>query len=137
MLGAVSLRAQTFRGSINGTVVDQSNAVLAGAAITATNNGTGVALNTVSSSGGEYAFQDLPLGTYTVSVTAAGFKAEKIDAVPVTAGTIYTLPVKMAVSSTAETVEVMANALALDTTSTTQNRGSGRQASAGHAAERP
>ncbi len=125
MLGVMSLHAQTFRGSINGTVLDQSSAVVSGATITATNNGTGVALNTVSSSGGEYAFQDLPLGTYTISVTAAGFKPEKVDAVPVTAGTIYTLPLKLLVASTGETVEVMANALALDTTSTTQTAGVG------------
>jgi outer membrane receptor protein involved in Fe transport len=125
LLSAVALHAQTFRGGINGTVTDQSGAVVTGAAVQATNNGTGVSLSTVSSSGGEFLFQDLPLGTYTVSVTASGFKPEKVNSVPVTAGIIYTLPVKMGVASTGETVEVMASALALDTTSTTQVAGVG------------
>ncbi len=81
--------------------------------------------NAVSSSTGEFLFQDLPLASYTISVEANGFKTEKVNGVPVTAGTIYTLPIKLSVSSTGETVEVMANALALDTTSTTQTSGVG------------
>jgi outer membrane receptor protein involved in Fe transport len=124
-LGAASLQAQTFRGGINGTVTDQSGSVVPGAVVTATNNGTGVSLSAVTSSGGEYQFQDLPLATYTVGVTAADFKPEKVTAVPVTAGVIYTLPIRLSVASTGETVEVMANALALDTTSTTQTAGVG------------
>ena len=125
MLGAASLHAQTFRGGLNGTVNDQSGAVVPGAMVTTTNNATGVTLNGVTSSGGEFLFQDLPLGTYTITVTAAGFKPEKVDGIPVTAGSIYTLPIKLNVASTGETVEVMANALALDTTSTTQIAGVG------------
>ncbi len=123
--GLARLDAQTFRGGINGTIVDQSGAVISGAAVSATNNGTGVTLKAISSSGGEFLFQDLPLATYTVSVEASGFKSEKVNSVPVTAGTIYTLPIKLGVSSTGETIEVMANALALDTTSTTQIAGVG------------
>ena len=125
LVSAVALHAQTFRGGINGTITDQSGAVVVGAAVTATNNGTGVSVNAVSSSGGEYQFQDLPLGSYTISVTASAFKPEKVNGVPVTAGVIYTLPVKLTVAAEGETVEVMANALALDTTSTTQTAGVG------------
>jgi outer membrane receptor protein involved in Fe transport len=125
LLSGASLHSQTFRGGINGTISDQSGAVVVGAAVSATNNGTGVSMNAISSSGGEYQFQDLPLGTYTISVTAAAFKPEKVNAVPVTAGVIYTLPVRLTVASAGETVEVMANALALDTTSTTQTAGVG------------
>jgi outer membrane receptor protein involved in Fe transport len=125
LLSAVALHAQTFRGGINGTITDQSGAVVVGAAVTATNNGTGVSVNAITSSGGEYQFQDLPLGTYTISVNASAFKPEKVNAVPVTAGVIYTLPVKLTVAAEGETVEVMANALALDTTSTTQTAGVG------------
>jgi outer membrane receptor protein involved in Fe transport len=124
-LGAATLQAQTFRGGINGTVTDQSGSVVPGAVVTATNNGTGISLSAVTSGGGEYQFQDLPLATYTVGVSAAAFKPEKVTAVPVTAGVIYTLPIRLSVASTGETVEVMANALALDTTSTTQTAGVG------------
>ncbi len=63
----------------------------------------------------------MPLGAYTITVSAAGFSQEKINNIPVTAGVIYTLPVKLSVASAgAETVEVSAAAYTLDTTTTTQ-----------------
>ena len=111
---------QTFRGGINGTVTDQSGAVVPGAAVEAKDTATGVSHKTVSSSAGEFAFQDLPLGTYEVAVSASGFQTAKVEHVPVTAGTIYTLPVKLGLAQAATTVEVNAAALTLDTTSTTQ-----------------
>lgn len=112
--------AQTFRGGINGTVTDQSGAVIPGATVEATETATNSAHKTISSSAGEFSFQDLPLGAYGISVSASGFKAEKISGIPVKAGIIYTLPIKLAVASAGETVEVNASGLALDTTSTTQ-----------------
>ncbi len=112
--------AQTFRGAINGTVTDPSGAVVASAAVTAVNVATGETLKTISSSGGEFAFRDIPIGRYVVRVMASGFKEEKIDGIPVSAGTVYTLPVKLGVASMGETVEVSAEAMSLDTTSTVQ-----------------
>ena len=113
--------AQTFRGGINGTVTDQSGAVIAGASVEALEVATNVSHKTISSSGGEYSFQEIPLGTYTVTVTASGFSNQKVSNVPVTAGVIYTLPVKLSVASAGtQTVEVSAAAYALDTTTTTQ-----------------
>ena len=113
--------AQTFRGGINGTVADQSGAVVPGATVVALETATNVSHSTVSSSSGAYSFQELPLGLYTVTVTASGFSDEKVDKVPVTAGVIYTLPVKLSVASAGtHTVEVSAAAYALDTTTTTQ-----------------
>jgi hypothetical protein len=112
--------AQTFRGGINGTVTDQSGAVVPGATVEAADTATGVVHKTLSSSAGEFGFQDLPLGTYTVTARASGFQATVISKVPVTAGTIYTLPVKLSIEKAATTVEVDAAAITLDTTSTTQ-----------------
>ena len=112
--------AQTFRGGINGVVTDPSGAVVPGAMVQAVEAATGVTHKTVTSSAGEYIFQDLPLGSYTVTVTGSGFQSTVVSKVPVTAGVIYTLPVKMSIASTGETVEVSASGLALDTTSTTQ-----------------
>jgi len=121
LLVATSLFSQTFRGAINGTVTDPAGAVVAGASVKATNTATGVSLDTKSTSDGQFAFQDLPLGNYKISVTAAGFSPATIDGVPVTAGSPYTLPVKMKVGSSTTTVEVSAEALVLDTTSVQQN----------------
>jgi hypothetical protein len=111
---------QTFRGGINGTVTDQSGAVVPGASVDATDTATGVSHKTVSSSSGEFSFQELPLGSYLISVTANGFQTEKVEKVPVSAGQIYTLPVKLGLAQAATTVEVDAAAITLDTTSTTQ-----------------
>jgi len=118
-LPATSL-GQTFRGGINGTVTDQSGAVVPGASVEATETATNSTHKTISSSAGEFSFQDLPLGAYGISVTATGFKPEKISGVTVTAGVIYTLPVRLNIAAAGETVEVNASGLALDTTSTTQ-----------------
>ncbi len=113
--------AQTFRGGINGIVTDQSGAVVAGASIDAVETATNLSHKSISSSGGEFSFQELPLGTYVITITAAGFENTKVNGIPVTAGVIYTLPVKLKVASAgAETVEVSAAAYTLDTTTTTQ-----------------
>ncbi len=120
VLNPVASLGQTFRGGINGSVTDQSGAVVPGAMVEAVNTATNVSHKTISSSGGEFSFQDLPLGSYTISVSASGFKEQKVSNIPVTAGTIYTLPVKLGIASAGETVEVSADAITLDTTSTTQ-----------------
>ena len=64
-----------------------------------------------------------------------GFKQSIISRVPVTAGVIYTLPVKLSVAAAGETVEVNASGLALDTTSTTQTTDIPEDDGAGHSAE--
>jgi len=113
---------QTFRSAINGTVMDQSGAVVTGASVKATNVGTGVTLSTTTTSDGVFAFQDLPLGTYRLTVSATGFKTETVDNVTTSAGNIYTLPVKLSVGPAGTTaVEVSAAALTLDTTTATQS----------------
>src|SRR5690242_9374380 len=112
--------AQTFRGAINGTVTDPSGAFVPGATVKATDKATGVVHTTVTTTEGQFAFQDLPLGAYVVSVTASGFSAVTVDNVGVSAGSIYTLPVKMQIGKEATTVEVSAASVALDTTTQTQ-----------------
>jgi hypothetical protein len=116
-----SAMAQTFRGGISGTVTDQSGAVVPGAQVMAVEAATNTTYKSESSSAGEFAFSNLPLGSYTVTVMAQGFKSEKVDKVPVTAATTYTLPVKLSIASAGETVEVTANSLSLDTVADTQS----------------
>jgi hypothetical protein len=116
-----STLAQTFRGGINGTITDQSGAVVAGASVEAVETATNVSHKSITSSGGEYSFQELPLGSYAVTVIASGFETTKVNGIPVTAGVIYTLPVKLKIASAgSETIEVSAAAYTLDTTTTTQ-----------------
>jgi hypothetical protein len=114
------LLAQTFRGSINGTVTDSSGAVVAGATITATDVSTSAVRETISSGAGEFLFSDLPQSTYTIKVQATGFQTTDVTGVQVLAGKIYTLPVKLGVAQQASTVEVSADSISLDTTSQVQ-----------------
>ncbi len=112
---------QTFRGAINGTVSDPSGAVVAGADVKATEIATGVVHSTLTTSGGEFAFQDLPLGAYRVTVTVKGFQQTNVENVTVTAGNVYTVPVKLTLGRETTAVEVSAAALEVDTTTTTQS----------------
>jgi Carboxypeptidase regulatory-like domain/TonB dependent receptor len=118
---AVAANAQTFRGAINGTVTDPSGSVVPNAAVKATESATGIDHNTVTTSEGQFSFQDIPLGFYKVSVTASGFPVYTVDKVEVVAGSIYTLQVKLTLQQQSTTVEVSAAALTLDTTTQTQN----------------
>jgi outer membrane receptor protein involved in Fe transport len=117
---AMGWSQHTFRGGINGTVTDQSGAVVAGAVVEITNVDTNVSLKTTSSSAGEYSFPELNLGKYNIVVSVTGFKTEKVTGVTVSAGQIFTQVVKLNIASSAETVEVAADAFTLDTTTTTQ-----------------
>ena len=74
LLAAVSLSAQTFRGTILGTVTDPSGAVVSGAKVTVKNTGTGLERSTETSGDGSYSVPELSIGTYNVTVTQAGFQ---------------------------------------------------------------
>jgi len=74
LLAAVSLSAQTFRGTILGTATDPSGAVLPGAKVTVKNVGTGLERTTETSADGSYSLPELPIGTYNVTVVLTGFQ---------------------------------------------------------------
>ncbi len=112
--------AQTFRGAINGTVTDPSGSSVPNAQVKATETATGIDHTTFTTTEGQFSLQDLPLGAYKVTITATGFPAYSVDKLEVTAGSIYTLNVKLTLQSTTTTVEVSAAAVTLDTTTTTQ-----------------
>jgi len=67
------LYGQSFRGSIVGTVLDQSGAAIPNAPVVATNQGTGVARSTSTDASGNFSLPELPIGNYTVRVAVEGF----------------------------------------------------------------
>jgi outer membrane receptor protein involved in Fe transport len=71
---AAAAKAQTFRGTILGTVTDSSGAAIDGATVTARNVDTGLERTTQTSGDGGYSIPELPLGTYKVTVTKVGFQ---------------------------------------------------------------
>ena len=92
LVGVISLAISTFAivpiaqsssGTINGTVRDTVGAAIAGASIDVTNNNTGEKRVAVSNDQGGYTVPNLPVGEYTVSVTASGFASGKVEQVKV------------------------------------------------------
>jgi hypothetical protein len=69
-----AIYGQSERGTIRGTVLDSSGAVVPGAKVTATSSATGIEAITVSTSAGNYNIPQLPPGNYAVQVEASGFK---------------------------------------------------------------
>src|SRR5213593_4339042 len=59
---------------ISGTVKDQSGAVLPGVEVTATNTGTGVSRNAVTTETGGYVLPNLPIGPYRLEAALPGFR---------------------------------------------------------------
>ena len=76
VLSPMAAWAQQTLGAINGTVTDPSNAVIVKAQVQAKNLGTGLTVNATTQSDGAYSIVDLPIGTYSVTISKQGFKTE-------------------------------------------------------------
>jgi hypothetical protein len=75
--------AQTFRGTILGTVTDTTGAVVPGATITIRNVDTGLVRTTESQADGSYRVPELPIGNYNVTVEKADFQTSVTNIVKV------------------------------------------------------
>src|SRR3954464_9240945 len=82
-LWAVSAVAQSTSGNIVGTVYDGTGATVPNASVVARNIATGVEASTISTSSGQYRIANLPIGTYSLSITAGGFAPAQITNIPV------------------------------------------------------
>ena len=80
---AVVASAQTFRGTILGTISDPNGAVVAGAKITVVNISTGLERTTTTDSEGNYTVAELPVGPYEVRVEQPGFTTALVSNVTV------------------------------------------------------
>src|SRR3984885_11116412 len=112
-----SVWAQSVRGDIAGTVTDPSGAVIVGAKILATNTGTGATSTATSSSAGTYYFPSIPLGTYTLSVTAPGFSPATVSNVLVQIQSVAVQDIKLQPGTAAQTVTVNGGAQQLQSES--------------------
>src|SRR5580704_2643792 len=108
---------QGVNGTITGTVTDPSSSVVSGAAVEATNVETGALYTAASTNAGNYALVNLPVGTYTVTAKASGFKTYTHTNLAITAGQVLREDVALQVGSAAESVTVSAEASLLKTES--------------------
>ncbi|MGC2765823.1 MAG: carboxypeptidase-like regulatory domain-containing protein, partial [Candidatus Acidiferrum sp.] len=108
--------AQT-NASLRGTVSDQSGGVVAGAKVTLTNTGTGIARTTDTDKDGNYLFDLVQVGRYKVAVEKSGFNTFVQDGIVLELNQNGRLDPKLKVGQTATTVEVTGNVAQVDTTS--------------------
>jgi Carboxypeptidase regulatory-like domain len=101
--GTLCFGQQTL-GVIDGNISEESGATIANAAVTAANNSTGFTRTTQSGQDGSFAFQNLPIGTYQVTVSKDSFETENYPTIRVQEGHTTSLQVKLKVGKATESV---------------------------------
>jgi hypothetical protein len=111
---ATATWAQSFLGSIYGTVLDPSGAVVPKANVVLTESGTGVQRHTTTNQAGEYVFADITPGRYSVMFSAPGFKELKSGEIVITGHQTSRFNARLEVGSITERVDVAATAPTLN-----------------------
>ncbi|MBV9771195.1 MAG: TonB-dependent receptor [Bryobacterales bacterium] len=117
LLFASLVFGQGGNGTITGTVSDPTGLPVAGANVQARNVETGVMYSGASTSAGNYAIADLPVGTYELTVTVSGFKTYTHTSLAVDAAKIVRVDIPLEVGATSESITVEAQASLLQTES--------------------
>src|SRR5690348_5562169 len=115
---AALLGAQTVAGSINGTVVDSSGAVIPGAKLHLVETSTNAARDAQTGAQGLFRFPGLQPGNYALTITATGFKQSTVNAIQLTAGETRDLgKTALQVGNVSQEVTVTAAVTPIQTTS--------------------
>ena len=112
-----ALLAQFDSGQISGFVRDATGAVIAGAAVSVTNEGNGEQHKTTTNNEGYYIFPQLFVGRYAVAVEASGFKKYVQTSIVVDSQAKVAIDVPMTVGALTEQVMVEASAAQVKTDS--------------------
>ena len=115
---AGSLSAQTFRGTILGTVTDPNGAVVPAASVSARNIATGIERTTTSDEFGNFSIAELQTGTYEVKVEKSGFQSSTVTGVLVEVSAERRVDVTLTVAGSKATVTIASSAQ-VETTSNT------------------
>lgn len=106
---------QSDRGTITGTVTDESGAIVPAAAIKAVHVDTRTERNSQTTSQGDYTIPQLAVGAYRVEIAAPGFKTVVQSGVVITAGSTVRVDAALRVGSVSESIDVSARAAQLQT----------------------
>src|SRR5215467_5410789 len=109
----VALHAQTSRGTVTGTVLDPSGAVIGGARVTLTGIDTGVRFSTGSNEAGVYRFDAVDLGSYDLTVEHPGFRTYSAAGINVQANRVTTLNPSLDVGAAETKIDVSAESAEL------------------------
>ena len=102
-------------GNIQGTISDPTGAVVPHASVILTNTSTLVALKTTTDNAGVYVFPGIPVGTYTLAITAPGFREYERTGIVLEVGSSIGINTSLDVGSAQTKIEVQAEGLALQT----------------------
>ena len=116
MVSRAAMAATT--GSISGTVMDPSGAVIPGAMVSATNAATGMAYKTSSNERGFCTFPSLPVGKYDLHLEAAGFTPHRRNGLTIDTGTALQIDMTVSMIEKIEEVTVLSNEIHVETAST-------------------
>jgi len=111
--------AQYTTARLSGIVSDPSGAVVAGATITVQEVGTGYTQSTNSTSAGQYLFPSLPVGTYQITVSMAGYTSYVQKGIVLSLGQAAAQDVQLRVGRVEQQVVVNANSSLVTTDSAT------------------
>ena len=114
-----SLVAQTFRGSIQGSVTDATGAAVPEAQVTVSSADIGVKRTVETDAGGNFTVTELPLGRYIVTATKSGFRTELMRNVEITVGAVARANLTLSPGQVKETVDVSADVPLVDTSNVT------------------
>ncbi len=117
LLCLVASVARAQDGSIIGTAIDDTKAVLPGVNITATDQETGFISTAVTNEKGEYRLLRLPPGKYTIQAELSGFSSVVLKDVELLVGNTLTIPVTMKLAQVSETLTVIGETPLVDTAS--------------------
>jgi hypothetical protein len=115
---ATHAQSQATTGNIEGRVLDPNGAAIPNAAVTATNQQTGLIKSVNTDDEGQYRLILLPPGTYNVQTTAQGFAPSDLNGVVVTVGGKTPLEIKVGLGGVVNQVEVTGEAPIVETTRT-------------------
>lgn len=124
LLGAAQLPlcSQEARGTLQGRVSDSSGAVIVGAKVGGLNTATGVRTNATTNESGDYSLPYLVPGPYTITVESDGFKTFRQTEINLRMDDRIQVDAKLQLGQTSETIEVVATANMLDTSTSSMGQ---------------
>src|SRR5262245_22288420 len=120
LLPALPLHAQVTTGTLVGQLRDGTGAVIPGATVVATHEGTGVSREAVTDANGEFVLSALPSGAYTVRIELTGFKSLQNKGIELGAGQTVRQTFVAELGALSETVTVSGQSPLVDTSASLQ-----------------
>ena len=116
-----ALDAQVTTATVYGRVIDPSGAVIPSASVSASNEATGLEYSTLTGSGGEFTITFLPAGTYSLAISAEGFRSYLETGLTLASGQRHNRDYGLELGATAETVTVTSEAPLMNTVNAEQD----------------